>query len=353
MAKPTTTWRALGAAWLLAAACSAGAPSAGDDEAGGARGGSMPPPSASGGAGGRGGTAAGGQGGAGAGGAERDAGAPDRAAAAVEPDAGGTPLPAPDAQEGASDASDAAVPAGERSAGCGTTGGLPEGPATIQVGNATRSYVLRLPAGYSSDRAWPLVLALHPNGGSGVGYWDGTGGARPLRALLKDKAILVLPVARPEGGGFDWRGDLPADIAYFDALIGRLEGKLCIDTRRIFSMGFSGGASFSGVLGCVRTDIRAIATAGAVAYYDAKTCVGKPAAWVAIGAGELIPAREQFRDFWRARAGCQAQSTPVAPAACIAYACPAPTPVHYCPHPGGHEWPAFGTQAAVSFFLGL
>ena len=328
--------------FLLAAACSAPAAPATDDGAGGS----------------------GGHGAAsfdarspGAGVERRDlgaGGAVDQAPAAPEPDAAGDDAGAepPDA---AMDAAvvvlpDAGSPAGAMSAGCGMPGGLPEGPATLAVGGATRSYTLRLPAGYTGDRAWPLVLALHPNGGSGVGYWDGTGGARPLRALLKDKAVLVLPVARPAGGGFDWRGDLPADIAYFAALLDRLEGKLCVDTGHVFAMGFSGGASFAGVLGCVRSDIRAIATAGAVTYFDAKTCVGTPAAWVAIGQGELIPAREQFRDFWRMRAGCQATSSAVAPAACVAYACPPATPVHYCAHPGGHEWPSFGTQAAVSFF---
>jgi len=216
------------------------------------------------------------------------------------------------------------------------------------VGGATRSYVVRLPAGYSRDRAWPLVLALHPNGNSGVGFWDGT--SRPLRALLKDKAVLVLPVARPLGGGFDWRGDLPADIAYFDALIARLESGLCIDTARIAAIGFSGGGSFAGVLGCVRKDIGAIASGSGVTYFDPKTCVGAPAAWITVGADELIPARQQFRDFWWMRAGCQATTSPTTPAGCTAYACPAGTAVHFCPHPGGHLWPDFGTAAAVQFF---
>ena len=47
-----------------------------------------------------------------------------------------------------------------------------------------------------------------------------------------------------------------AELAYVDALVSQLQSALCIDTTRIFSMGFSGGGSFSGMLGCDRTDIR-------------------------------------------------------------------------------------------------
>jgi polyhydroxybutyrate depolymerase len=220
------------------------------------------------------------------------------------------------------------------------------------VGNASRTYILHLPTGYTKDRAWPLVLALHPNGGSGIGYWDAASGERSIRALAKEKAIVVLPLARPMGGGFDWRGDLPADLAYFDALLTRLKSALCIDTKRIFSMGFSGGGSFSGVLACRRSDIRAFASGSGVSYFDPKDCVGTAAAWLTVGADpdEMIPSRAQFRDYFVQRAGCQSMTTPTAPATCQAYACPKETPVHYCVHPGGHLWPDYGTQAVWTFF---
>ena len=85
---------------------------------------------------------------------------------------------------------------------------------------------------------------------------------QPVRRSLADRSVLILPLARPMGSGWDWRGNLPADLAFFDALITRVKSQLCIDNKRIFSLGFSGGGSFSGVLGCRRTDIRAIASAG-------------------------------------------------------------------------------------------
>jgi polyhydroxybutyrate depolymerase len=217
------------------------------------------------------------------------------------------------------------------------------------VGGLMRRYRLHLPAGYSNARAWPLVLALHPNGGSGIGYWDATTGERAVRTVVRDKAILVLPLARGTTD-WDWRGNLPADLAYFEALLTRLKVSLCVDERRIFAMGFSGGGSFSGVLGCQRQDIRAIAVGGAVIYYEPANCPGKAAAWVTIGQGELIAGREAFRDDWRKRNQCQTGSMPTAPTGCVAYTCPPESPVHYCTHGGGHEWPSFGTEAAWNFF---
>lgn len=234
-----------------------------------------------------------------------------------------------------------------KSAGCTSGKELAEGAATITIGGATRKYTLRKPTGYSADRAWPLVLALHPNG-SNMAYWDATTGSRAMRPILKDKAILVLPEARMG----DWRGDLPTDLAYFDSLISLLKKEMCIDTSRIFSMGFSGGGSFSGVLGCSRTDIRAIASGGAVIYFDKTKCVGKPAAWITIGDGESIPARIEFRDFWRTRNACTTMTTVVPPAStCVAYGCPDPKlPVEFCSHAGDHVWPSFGADAAWLFF---
>ncbi len=288
--------------------------------------------------------------------APTDARAPRRDAGGVDaaiPPLDGARVDAPplDAGGGVDAAIVAASPAAgardvRRSAGCATGEGLPEGEARFMLGGLERLYRLRLPAGYTRDRAWPLVLALHPNGGN-VGYWDAESGARNVRALARDEAIVLMAQARAG----DWRGDLPAELAYFDRVIGTLTSALCVDERRIFSMGFSGGGSFSGVLGCMRSDIRAIASGGAVIYFDEAECVGEPAAWITIGTDELVAGRAAFRDFFRDRAGCDATSMPTAPTPCVAWdGCDEGQPVHYCQHDGGHVWPAFGTQAAWDFF---
>ncbi|MEJ7732028.1 MAG: hypothetical protein WKG00_22810 [Polyangiaceae bacterium] len=238
------------------------------------------------------------------------------------------------------------TPAVTASPGCMTGNGLPEGENTFDLADASRHYMLHLPNGYTKDKQWPLLLALHPNG-SNIDYWNGTSGPRNIRAQVENDAILV--VAESLTG--DWRDDEPTDLAYIDQVIGDVEKELCVDLGEIFSMGFSGGGSFSGLLGCVRDDIRAFASGGAVKYFEDTDCtLHTPAAWVTIGSGELVPERVAFREYWRERDGCMESSQATDPDPCVAYdGCDAATPMNYCQHGGGHEWPAFGTEAAWQF----
>lgn len=239
-----------------------------------------------------------------------------------------------------------ALPVPSHSRGCVDGMGVPEGESTFMLGDVERRYIVYPPAGYSKDEAWPIVLALHPNGGN-IDYWNGTDGPRNIRGLVENDAVLVLA----EDATNNWPDDLETELAYFETILERLKSDLCIDTDEIFSMGFSGGGSFSGVLGCRRSDIRAIVSGGAIIYFDEADCVNAPAAWITIGQGELVPAREEFRDYWRDAAMCSETTTPAEPPPCVAYDDCAPgTPVHYCEHGGGHVWPDFGTDAAWAFF---
>jgi polyhydroxybutyrate depolymerase len=141
------------------------------------------------------------------------------------------------------------------------------------------------------------------------------------------------------------------DLTYFDALVSELESNLCIDLHRIFAMGHSGGGSYSGVLGCMRNDIRAFAASGAVIYFDKAECVGKPAAWITIGVDESIPERIEYRDFFRSYTTCAETSKSASPMGCVLYDCPDPKrPIEFCSHVGGHEWPDYGSQATFDFF---
>ena len=288
----------------------------------------------------------------------------DAADAAAAPDqAGGladvrtdaeSPLDAGSGDVG--DDADAAIDTPNVSAGCATGAGLQGGEHTFMLDGLSRRFILRLPQNYTRDRAWPVVLALHGNGGS-TSYWDQTSGERNIRGVLANDAILVVAEAI-DGNWRDynadpgtWPGRIEMELAYFEEILTRLRADLCVAEDSIFSMGFSGGGSFSGVLGCRRTDIRAIAVGGSVIYFDPANCVGTPAAWITIGTEELTGGREDYRDFFRDRASCDATSTATEPAPCVAYDnCDAQTPVHYCQHPAGHIWPDFGSEAMWSFF---
>lgn len=276
------------------------------------------------------------------------------------PTSGGSPGTGGDPGSGGSGATSgeggSGGPGPQTSPGCLDGQGLAEGEHTFELEGLSRRYILRLPIGYTKDKAWPLVLALHGNGGS-ADYWDVTDGSRDIRGVLENDAILIVAEAI-EGNWRDY--DAPADtwpariemeLAYFEEVLTQAKTDLCVNEDSIFSMGFSGGGSFSGVLGCRRDDIRAIAVGGSVIYFDEADCTHTPAAWVTIGTQELEPAREAFRDFFRDKAGCEPTSTPTEPSPCVAYdGCGAATPVDYCQHPDGHIWPDFGSAAMWAFF---
>ncbi len=243
-----------------------------------------------------------------------------------------------------------------KSAGCTSGEGLAEGEHTFELEGRSRRYIVRLPQNYSQDKAWPIVFALHGNGGS-TSYWDVTTGNRNIRDVLKDDAVLIIAEAI-EGNWRDynapqdtWAARLESELLYFDTILAEAKNELCIDTDAVFTMGFSGGGSFSGVLTCRRTDYRAMAVGGSVIYFDRDECINTPPAWITIGTLELVAGREQFRDFFRDKAGCEATSQPVSPDPCIAYdGCDANTPVHYCQHAGDHVWPDIGSPAMWDFF---
>lgn len=242
------------------------------------------------------------------------------------------------------------------SPGCAAPGELADGEHTFMLDGYDRRYILRLPQNYASDRPWPLIFALHGNGGD-TGYWDGTGGDRDIRTAFAEEAVLVVAEAIDnqwrdyEADPATWPERIELELNYFDTIYDSVRNQLCIDDDNVFSMGFSGGGSFSGVLGCRREYIRAIAVGGSVIYFEPDQCVSTPAAWITIGDEEYTTGREEFRNFFRDLAGCSETSTAGEPEGCVDYeGCGPDTPVTFCSHPAGHVWPSIGTDATKAFF---
>ncbi len=258
--------------------------------------------------------------------------------------------------DGDGDSSSSSTGGAFGSPGCGTAPTLVDGENTFSLDGYDRRYVLRLPENYDPDQEWPLIFALHGNGGN-PGYWDGIGGDRDIRTAFATEAILVIPEAINnawrdyDADSSTWPMFMDLELAAFDEMLASVSNDLCVDQNNVFSMGFSGGGSFSGVLGCRRDYIRAIAVGGSVIYFEEADCTETAAAWITIGDGELTGGREAYRDFFRDHDGCEATSTPVTPQGCIAYDnCGPDTPVVFCSHPADHVWPSIGTDAARAFF---
>ena len=217
------------------------------------------------------------------------------------------------------------------SAGCTSADQLPEGAGTLPSG---RRYIVRLPMGYDKTKPFPLVFGNHPNSGSITMFDDGT-----TRAAMRPWAILVLTASQTS----DWRQAFPADLAYFDTLVALLKDKLCVDTNRIYSFGFSGGASFSNLLACQRNFLHAVAGGGGIPGYNGYTaadCKPMPA-WIDEGA------RAGLVEMWTAKNGCTT-SMPGVRANCRTYNCSI-APVVYCTN-GAHTWPGYGSGDVAAFF---
>ncbi len=140
-----------------------------------------------------------------------------------------------------------------------------------------------------------------------------------------------------------------------------LASRYCVDTKRVFAVGFSQGGFMTNTLGCERASVfRALApVAGWGPNASAPTCSNATASHPLLqtqGTADttVSPALgESTRDFWRARNGCQATTQPSTTygSGCVEYqGCAAGKPVVYCTHGGGHNVPAGAGGRAWRFF---
>jgi polyhydroxybutyrate depolymerase len=139
-------------------------------------------------------------------------------------------------------------------------------PGTTQrvaIGDTGRTMLLHWPAKLR-DRA-PLVFALHGSTGDGAAIL-----ADSKLAATSDRHGFVL--AAPDGGiaagkGYVWNipgvptvtgkvpgpGD-PDDVAFLGKAIDWLAAQGCVDRRRVYATGLSGGGRMASWLGCVAAD---------------------------------------------------------------------------------------------------
>jgi polyhydroxybutyrate depolymerase len=128
------------------------------------------------------------------------------------------------------------------------------GTATLTAGG--RPARLHVPTGYRADRALPLVLNLHGTGSTA---------AQQEAASLFDRTadahrfLVAYPqAARRTGTGFAWnipgtpawQAAGPDEAAYLRQLVALVSEQYCVDPRRVYGVGFSGGAREVSQLGC-------------------------------------------------------------------------------------------------------
>ena len=148
-----------------------------------------------------------------------------------------------------------------RSAGCGKAATLTSGSRTIQSGGQSRSYILRIPDNYDNSHPYRLIFAYHWNGGTmqdidGGGTTGAAWSYYGLRAQANNSTIFVAA----QGIGNGWQQFRRPDLTFTDDMIKLIEGDLCVDTTKVFALGFSYGGGMSYALACARPTIfRAVA----------------------------------------------------------------------------------------------
>jgi poly(3-hydroxybutyrate) depolymerase len=146
-------------------------------------------------------------------------------------------------------------------AGCGKAPTLTSGTRSIQTSGKNRSYILRIPDNYDSNRQYRLIFSFHWNGGTANDVDSGGTSGYPwsyygLRALSGNSAIFVAPQGLNNG----WANSGGEDVVFVDDMIRQIEAGLCVDTTQRFAGGFSYGGGMSYALACARATVfRAVA----------------------------------------------------------------------------------------------
>lgn len=130
-------------------------------------------------------------------------------------------------------------------AGCGKSP-LQSGVLRAQVNGKSREYTLKVPNGYSNQRAYRLVIGYHwLNGNMGNVV---SGGYYGLEPLSQGSTIFVAP----NGLNAGWANNGGEDITFTDAILDNIKNNLCVDDKQIFATGFSYGAAMSYAVACAR-----------------------------------------------------------------------------------------------------
>jgi poly(3-hydroxybutyrate) depolymerase len=231
-------------------------------------------------------------------------------------------------------------------AGCGKTPTLRNGSYTIQSSGQSRSFILRIPDGYSNARPYRLIMAYHWRGGTMQDVSSGgtSGTAWSYYGMQEQSGNSAILVA-PQGIGNGWANTNGQDVTFTDDMVRMIESDLCVDTTQVFAMGFSYGGGMSYAIACARATVfRAV-----VVYSGAQLsgCSGgtQPIGYFGIhGVSDNvlnISSGRALRDTFVRNNGCTPQNPPEpAPGSgrhiTTAYSCRAGYPVQWAAFDGGH-----------------
>lgn len=254
------------------------------------------------------------------------------------------------------------------SAGC-SLGSIAHGrriERTITVGDVEREYILDVPESVTPGEPVPLLFDFHGFGHSGAGVW----GVSAFKELaVKERFVTVYPTGLPitiellgqsrTGPGWQMQAaDDNRDVAFTLAMLDEIEKGYCIDRDRVYSTGFSNGAFFSNLLGCVQSERFAAIAPVSGAGVRGECRPSRPVA-VMIHHGtadELISVERAraSRDQWLAANGCDGATDALseAPRCQRNATCRGGAVVVYCEEDFAHRWPPQATERIWTFLKG-
>ena len=232
------------------------------------------------------------------------------------------------------------------SAGCGKALSTFKSGAntTYKITSASlaREYIMYIPANYDSNKPYRLVFGMHCMGSSDTQCANTEGFYRLKPLDTGNTTIFVAPQGYTDSS--PWRGGDNKDHVLFEDLVKLFTSELCIDTSRIFSVGFSFGAMFTNSLAQTHQDILrgvvVFATADYNIYFPTNT--GKPLAYMGVHgtADGTCPFKTGKSSIERFVKNNKCTGTPVEATSSthvvFDYTCPSNYPVKWATHNGGH-----------------
>ena len=233
------------------------------------------------------------------------------------------------------------------SAGCGKAlSTIKSGTNTYKITSAglNREYIVSVPSNYDQTKPYRLVFGMHCMGSSDSAV-SGNDGFYRLKPLdTGNTTIWVAPQGYTDSA--PWRGGDNKDHVLFEDLVALMKSNLCIDTSRVFSVGFSFGAMFTNSLAQTHQDIlRGVvvyATADYNIYFPQNT--GKPLAYMGVHGTDdktcPFTSGRGSKDRFVKNNKCKVPSSvPEATSSTHViydYECPSNYPVKWATHNGGH-----------------
>ncbi|MFZ0737018.1 MAG: PHB depolymerase family esterase [Candidatus Acidiferrales bacterium] len=123
---------------------------------------------------------------------------------------------------------------------------------SLESGGRTRTYSLHTPKDYTPSKRWPVIFLIHGAGGQGTGmarvaHFDDFAERNGIIAVYPDGVDRRWADGRgtttPEREGVN-------DVAFFSALLDKLEATYSVDPSRVYATGLSNGGFMSFKLAC-------------------------------------------------------------------------------------------------------